>query len=80
MKCEAPSQTLDIQFHILGIQTHKSFAATTAATSAAAGFLVNFIFSLDPAQYSTQLYVVDKNIKKCTSTGTRNRRISLSTP
>lgn len=67
MKCEH-SQTLDIQFHIPGYRhINRTFAAIAAATGVT-GFLVNFIFSVDPAQYSTGL---DKNIEKCTSTRTR---------
>lgn len=71
MKCEH-SQTLDIQFHILGYRhINRTFAAIAAATAGATGFLVNFIFSIDPAQYSIGRYVLDKNIEKCTPTGTR---------
>lgn len=70
MKCEH-SQTLDIQFHIPGYRHINRTFAAIAATTAAAGFLVNFIFSVNPAQYSIGPYVLDKNIEKCTSIGTR---------
>lgn len=70
MKCEH-SQTLDIQFHIPGYRHINRTLAAIAAATGATGFLVNFIFSVDPAQYSAGLYVLDKNIEKCTSSGTR---------
>lgn len=59
---------MNIQFHIPGYRRiNRPFAADVAA----AGFLINSIFSVDPAQYSTRLYVLDKNIEKYTSTRTR---------
>lgn len=59
---------MNIQFHI---PRYRRINRTFAADVAAAGFLINSIFSVDPAQYSTRLYILDKNIEKYSSTRTR---------